>query len=64
MVRMSEHLAARAGKVDADLPAQTRAVYRFALGREPTAQRRCWLLTELREEARIGEPVPNGAEQQ
>jgi hypothetical protein len=38
MVRMSEHLAARATKAGADLPARVSAVYRFALGRQPTAQ--------------------------
>jgi hypothetical protein len=36
MVRMSEHLAARAEKAGADLPARVRAVYQLALGREPT----------------------------
>jgi hypothetical protein len=45
MVRMSEHLAARAAKAGADLPAQVGAVYRFALGREPTAKESA-LLTE------------------
>jgi Protein of unknown function (DUF1553)/Protein of unknown function (DUF1549) len=38
MVRMSEHLAARAEKAGADLPAQVGAAYRFALGREPTTK--------------------------
>jgi hypothetical protein len=36
MVRVSEHLAARAMKAGPDLPAQVGAVYGFALGREPT----------------------------
>jgi hypothetical protein len=45
MVRMSEHLAARAAKAGADLPAQVGAVYRFALGREPTPKESA-LLTE------------------
>jgi hypothetical protein len=36
MVRMSEHLATRASRASADPADQTRAVYRFALGREPT----------------------------
>jgi hypothetical protein len=37
MVRMSEHLARRAEQASSSLPAQVRAVYRFTLGREPTA---------------------------
>jgi hypothetical protein len=45
MVRMSEHLAARATKSGADLPAQVEAVYRFALAREPTPKESA-LLTE------------------
>ncbi|MFL5342980.1 MAG: DUF1553 domain-containing protein, partial [Gemmataceae bacterium] len=45
MVRMSEHLAARAERAGADLPAKVSAIYRFALGREPTARERT-LLTE------------------
>ncbi len=45
MVRMSEHLAARAAKVGPNLPAQVSAIYRFALGREPTAKESV-LLTE------------------
>jgi hypothetical protein len=45
MVRMSEHLAARAEKAGADLPARVSAVYRFALGREPTVKEAA-LLTE------------------
>jgi hypothetical protein len=45
MVRMSEHLAVRATKAAPDLPAQVGAVYRFALGREPTAKESA-LLTE------------------
>jgi hypothetical protein len=45
MVRMSEHLAARAARAGPDLPAQVGAVYRFALGREPTAKEGA-LLTE------------------
>jgi hypothetical protein len=36
MVRMSEHLAARATRAGADLPVRIRAVYRLALGREPS----------------------------
>jgi hypothetical protein len=36
MVRMSEHLAARAAKSGPDLPTQVRAVYRLTLQREPT----------------------------
>jgi hypothetical protein len=38
MVRMSEHLATRAAKESSDIPAQIGAVYRFALGREPTSK--------------------------
>jgi hypothetical protein len=38
MVRMSEHLAARAMKAGADLAAQVSAVYRFALGRQASAK--------------------------
>jgi hypothetical protein len=38
MVRMSEHLAARAAKEATDLPSQIGICYRFALGREPTAK--------------------------
>jgi hypothetical protein len=38
MVRLSEHLAARAAKLGRDLPAQVRAVYGLALGRKPTAR--------------------------
>jgi hypothetical protein len=38
MVRMSEHLAARAARESSEIPAQISAVYRFALGREPTAK--------------------------
>jgi hypothetical protein len=38
MVRMSEHLAERAAKAGPDTAAQVRAVYRLALGREPTAR--------------------------
>ncbi|HKI36897.1 MAG TPA: DUF1549 and DUF1553 domain-containing protein [Gemmataceae bacterium] len=45
MVRMSEHLAARATKAGADLPARVASVYRFALGREPTPKEEA-LLTE------------------
>jgi hypothetical protein len=45
MVRMSEHLAARGAKAGADLPAQVSAVYRLALGREPTPKESA-LLTE------------------
>jgi hypothetical protein len=44
MVRMSEHLAARAERMGSDLPSRVRAVYRLALGREP-APRECELLT-------------------
>jgi mono/diheme cytochrome c family protein len=36
MVRMSEHLAARAARVAQDLPGQVRAVYGLVLGRRPT----------------------------
>ncbi len=36
MVRMSEHLAARAATAGPDLSAQVRAAYRLTLGREPT----------------------------
>jgi hypothetical protein len=43
MVRMSEHLAARAAKESSDIPAQIGAVYRFALGREPTSKERAAL---------------------
>jgi hypothetical protein len=45
MVRMSEHLAARAAKTGPDLPARVAVVYRFALGREPTPKEVA-LLTE------------------
>jgi hypothetical protein len=45
MVRMSEHLAARAAKEGADTPTQVGAVYRLALGRDPTSKERA-LLTE------------------
>jgi hypothetical protein len=45
MVRMSEHLAARAARAGTDLPAQVSAAYRFALGRQPTG-RETTLLTE------------------
>jgi hypothetical protein len=45
MVRMSEHLAARAARAGTDLPAQVSAVYRFALGRQPTGSETT-LLTE------------------
>jgi hypothetical protein len=45
MVRMSEHLAARAAKAGADLPARVGAAYRLALGREPTPKESA-LLTE------------------
>jgi hypothetical protein len=45
MVRMSEHLAARVAKEATDTPAQIGAVYRFALGRDPTSKERT-LLTE------------------
>jgi hypothetical protein len=38
MVRMSEHLAERATKTGPDIVGQIAAVYRFALGREPTAE--------------------------
>ncbi len=38
VVRMSEHLAARAAKASPDVAGQLRAVYRLALGREPTAK--------------------------
>ncbi len=38
MVRMSEHLATRASHASADSANQVRAVYRFALGREPTTR--------------------------
>jgi hypothetical protein len=38
MVRMSEHLAARAAQEGMDIPSQVAAVYRFAIGREPTAK--------------------------
>src|SRR5262249_38836902 len=38
MVRMSEHVAARAAKERTDIPSQIGAVYRFTLGREPTAK--------------------------
>jgi hypothetical protein len=37
VVRMSEHLAERAARAGPDLPARVRAVYRLALGRDPTA---------------------------
>jgi mono/diheme cytochrome c family protein len=40
MVRMSEHLADRAARAGPDLPAQVAAVYRLALGREPTEKER------------------------
>jgi len=36
MVRMSEHLASRAAKEGRDTASQITAVYRYALGREPT----------------------------
>jgi len=45
MVRMSEHLSARAAQTGVDLPARVGAVYRFALGREPTTKESA-LLTE------------------
>jgi hypothetical protein len=38
MVRMSEHLAARAANAGSDTAGQIAAVYRFALGREPTTK--------------------------
>jgi hypothetical protein len=38
MVRMSEHLAARVATEGTDTAIQIAAVYRFALGREPTAK--------------------------
>ena len=43
MVRMSEHLAARAAKAGTDMASQITAVYRFALGREPTEKERTLL---------------------
>jgi hypothetical protein len=38
MVRMSEHLAARAANAGSDTSSQIAAIYHFALGREPTAK--------------------------
>jgi hypothetical protein len=48
MVRMSEHLAARAVKGGTDTPSQIAAVYRFALGREPTAKESALLAEYVR----------------
>jgi mono/diheme cytochrome c family protein len=45
VLRMCEHLAARAATAGPDPSAQVRAVYRLALGREPTA-RECRAVTE------------------
>ncbi len=45
MIRMSEHLAARAAKVSSELPTQVRAVYGLTLQREPT-DKETRLLTE------------------
>jgi hypothetical protein len=44
MVRMSEHLAARAAAAGGELPAQISAVYHLALGREPAAKERTLLI--------------------
>jgi mono/diheme cytochrome c family protein len=40
MLRMSEHVAERAARAGPNLPERVRAVYRLALGREPTARER------------------------
>ncbi len=48
MVRMSEHLAARAAQTGADLPARVAAIHRFALGREPTTKESTLLMEYAR----------------